>query len=121
MDDNMERRLHPRMNVQFEAKVTNRSRPEQSYLGRLSDLSESGISVLLPFQLAPADVVELEVADSLLVGRVIYSNPENSLFRVGIEIQKVQLGNSDLSNLLQRTLMESMPSVPGVEQEIHFG
>jgi len=76
------------------------------------------MSVLLEQPFAPADLVELEIADSILAGRVVYSNPEKSLFRVGVEIQKVQLGNSDLSNLLQRTLMEAMPSVPGVEQEI---
>lgn len=113
----MERRLHPRTQVQFEAKVTSRAKPDQFAVGRLCDMSDSGISVILPFRLAAADLVELEVADSLLAGRVIYSNPEDSLFRTGISIQKVQLGNSDLSSLLQRTLLESMPSVPGVEQE----
>ena len=116
----MERRLHPRTQVQFEARLTNRAKAEQSFLGRLCDLSESGLSVVLPVPFEPADLVELEVADSLLVGRVIYSNPENGSFRIGIEIDKVKLGNSDLSNLLQQTLMESMPSVPGVEEEIHF-
>ena len=116
----MERRLHPRTQVQFEARVTSQSRRDQFFIGKLCDLSESGVSVVLPFQFATADLVELEVADSLLIGRVIYSNPENSLFRVGIEVQKVQLGNSDLSNLLQTTLLESMPDVPGVEQEIQY-
>jgi hypothetical protein len=116
----MDRRLHPRTQVHFEAKVTNRTTREQSSVGQICDISEKGISVILPVQFAPADRVELELADSLLVGRVAYANPEGSLFRIGIEIQNVQLGNSDLSNLLQRTLMESMPSVPGVEQEIHY-
>ena len=116
----MERRLHPRAQVQFEAKVTNRAKPEESAIGKLCDMSDSGISVILPFRLVAADLVELEVADSLLAGRVIYSNPEDSSFRTGIAIQKVQLGNSDLSSLLQRTLLESMPSLPGVEEEVHL-
>jgi hypothetical protein len=116
----MDRRLHPRAQVHFEARVTNRTTPEQSSTGEICDMSEKGISVILPLEFAPADLIELETADSILTGRVVYSNPEGSRFRVGIEIQKVQLGHSDLSNLLQRTLMESMPSVPGVEEEISF-
>ena len=84
-------------------------------------MSESGISVILPQSFAPANLVELEIADSVLAGRVVYSNQDGTMFRVGIEIQRVQLGNSDLSNLLQRTLMESMPSIPGVEEtEAHL-
>ena len=117
----MDRRLHPRTQVHFEAKVMNRTTSKQASIGQVCDMSEQGISVVLPHQFAPADVVELEIADSLLTGTVAYSNAEGSLYRIGIEIQNVQLGNSDLSNLLQRTLLESMPSVPGVEQEVHLG
>ena len=112
----MDRRLYPRTQVRFEVKVTNSARHEQSSLGQIYDMSENGLSVVLPLPFVSGELVELEIADSFLAGCVIYSNPENSLFRIGIEIQKVQLGNSDLSNLLQRTLMEAMPSVPGVEQ-----
>ncbi len=59
----MERRLHPRARVQFETRVTN-LRTKQSVLGRTCDISESGISVVQPLQLAAGDVVELEMADS---------------------------------------------------------
>lgn len=78
-------------------------------------MSEAGISVIAPIPFTPGDLVQLDVADSLLVGRIAYSNPEGSEFRLGIEIQKVQLGNSGLSDLLQATLREAMPFLPGVE------
>jgi hypothetical protein len=114
----MDRRLHTRPLVHFEAKVTT---PEQSSLGRVRDMSQSGISVVVPLQFAPGDLVQLDMADSVLLGRVAYSTPEGSQFRVGMEIQRVQLGDSDLSNLLQSTLRETMPLTPGVEHaEIHF-
>jgi hypothetical protein len=110
----MERRLHPRTEVQFETKVTS-LKTRQSCLGRTCNISESGISVVQPLQFAPDDLVQLEMADSVAVGRVVYSSPEGAQFRVGIEVQQIQMGGSDLSNLLRRTLMETMPSVPGVE------
>ena len=110
----MERRLHPRASVQFETRLTN-VLTRQSVLGRTCDISESGISVVQPLQLAAGDVVELEMADSTLAGRVAYSNPEGNEFRLGIEVQRVQLGDSSLSSLLQQTLWETMPTLPGVE------
>ena len=85
-------------------------------------MSKSGINLVLPLQFTPADLVQLEVADSVLLGRVVYSNPEGSHFHIGIEVHKVKLGDSDVSNLLQETLRETMPSTPGVEHsEIYLG
>lgn len=110
----MERRLHTRTEVQFETKVTSLEN-KKSCFGHTCNISESGISVVQPMQLAPDDRIELEMADSVAVGRVVYSNPEAAQFRIGIELQRVQIGNSDLSNLLRRTLMDTMPTLPGVE------
>jgi hypothetical protein len=110
----MERRLHPRAQVHFETKVTN-LKTRQSGLGRTCDISESGLSVMQPLQLIAGDLVELEMADSTLSGRVAYSNQEGAEFRVGIEVERIQLGHSGLSNLLERTLAETMSNLPDVE------
>lgn len=110
----MDRRLHPRAQVHFETKVTNLN-TQQSVLGRTCDISESGISVVQALELVAGDQVQLEMADSVLSGRVAYANREGEGFRVGIEVQKVHLGDSSLSSLLQKTLEESMPTLPGVE------
>jgi hypothetical protein len=115
MRENMEQRLHDHFRIQFEARVTNLSSREHSACGRVSEISESGISVDLPLQLTPGDEVQLEMADSVLSGHVVYSNPESSLFRTGIAVEQVRLGVTDLSRLLQRTLIEAMPGTPGVE------
>lgn len=111
----MERRLHQRNQVHFEAKVTNLTTSAKASLGRVSDLSNSGVSVVLPLSFAPGDRVRVEMADSVMAGRVIHSSPESSLFRVGIEVERVELGASSLADLLQRTLMLEMPGLPGLE------
>jgi hypothetical protein len=116
----MERRLHSRVQVQFETKVTD-VETQQSGLGRTYDISESGFSLVQPLPLAEGDLVQLEMADSILTGRVAHSNPDGTEFRVGIEVQRVQLGHSSLSSLLQRTLAETMPSLPGVEEYAERG
>jgi hypothetical protein len=118
----MERRVDERFRVQFETKVTVLSDQGQSAFGRVSDISDSGISVDLPFLLAAGDMVQLEMADSTLYGYVIYSTPNDALFRTGIEASRVLLGATNLSGILQRVLMEAVPETPGlVPFEAHFG
>lgn len=90
---------------------------EPSAFGTVSDISKAGLSVMIPTPMAPGDLVELEMADSVLAGHVIYSTPDTTLFRTGIEIDRIRLGSSDLSNLLQRTLNEAMPGTPGLDFE----
>jgi hypothetical protein len=117
----MERRSTERFQVQFEARVTAVFDRERSALARVLDISNSGVSVGLPLQLAPGEMVEIEIADSTLYGHVIYSQPDDSLFRTGIEAIRVVLGPTDLSNLLQRILMEATPGIPGLEPTgVHF-
>lgn len=110
----MERRLEERFKVQFETKVTVLGDQGRASFGRVSDISDSGISVDLPFRLAAGDLVELEMADSTLYGQVIYSTLDNSLFRTGIEANRVLLGATNLSAILQRVLMEAVPEMPGL-------
>jgi hypothetical protein len=110
----MDRRQYERLQVHFEARVT-KLEDRQSASGRVSDISQSGMSVTLPIQLAPGDGVQLEMADSVLTGTVAYSNADSTGFRTGIEVKQVQLGLSDLSHILQRTLLDIMPATPGLE------
>jgi hypothetical protein len=110
----MERRLHQRYQVQYEARVTKRGQRESSR-GRVLDISQTGMSVDLPVQLAPGDAVQLEMADSVVTARVAHSTPDGAGYRTGIEVIRVTLGATDLSYLLQRTLLEVMPTTLGLE------
>jgi hypothetical protein len=109
-----DRRQHQRFQVQFEAKVTQPNKRESSR-GRVVDISQSGLSVDLPIQFTPGEVVQLEMADSVISGRVVHSTAGDTGFRTGVEVVKVTLGATDLSYLLQRTLLEVLPATPGLE------
>jgi len=106
----MEDRVYPQVQVQFEAKVTN-LRTKQSGMGRTCDISASELSLVLPIALVMGDDVQIEMADSVLFGRVACSKPEGPQFRSRIEVQRVQFGTSSLANLLQRTLLSNLPGV----------
>ena len=111
----MDHRFRDPLRIQFEARVAKISEPEIFAVGRVCEISKSGISVTLPLQLAAGDLVQIEMADSVLSGHVLYSNEVSSLFRTGIDVERVQFGTTGLSHLLQRILLESMPGIHGLE------
>lgn len=97
---------------EFEARVTAGSR---SVLGRVTDIDESGLVLTLPVEVQPGEVIEIEMADSVVYGQVVGTLPRNSGFRSTIEVRRVALGKTELSRILQRVLLESMPQTSGLE------
>jgi hypothetical protein len=135
----MEKRHSYRQPLAFQARVTAMANPGMTVSGETLDMSESGIGVCLPLQLAPGSLVQLEIADSVLYGFVANSRewapmsepsfarnkswigetessgaPAPSLgrfFRTGIEVVEVLIGTSGLSQLLKANFEERMPSL----------
>lgn len=110
----MERRRYERINVQYEAKVT-KQRSGEHALAIVSDVSPAGLSLSIPMQLAPGEDVQLEMADCVVTGRAVYCDPDASGFRAGIEIARIQVGATELAELLQRTLCDVSLEIPGLE------
>jgi len=77
----------------------------------MRDISDSGICVVVPLQLAAGAIVRLDVADSVLFGVVMFAVPEDADWRTGIEVQRVLLGESELSDLLHEVLQRALPAV----------
>jgi hypothetical protein len=107
----VERRLDPRYPADFSVWVTDLLKPGHSAAGTIQDISNSGIGVVSPLALAAGDVVRLDVAESVLFGIVTNATAAKSGSRAGIEIQRVLIGGSELSQLLHRVLQEEMPAV----------
>jgi hypothetical protein len=107
----MDRRFDTRYPAEFEVWVTNLLKLGHSAAGRMRDISESGVCVVAPLPLAAGDMVRLDVADSSFFGLVTYAVREESDWRAGIEVQRVLLGESELSQLLQQVLEREMPAI----------
>ncbi len=110
----MERRLDPRYMIDMEVYVTRLTHPSWSGHGRVADISNTGVCIKTPFELAAGDILRLEMADSNLFGFVVHASREDATFRAGIEIQRVLIGGTDLSKILQMALRQALPDVPGV-------
>jgi hypothetical protein len=100
----MDRRHEERHPAHFHAIVTRVSHRETPMRGWVDNISKAGICALLPRQLAPGDLLQLEMADSLLFGHVIFCNPQSGEFRTGIEVERVLFGETDLSKILDDLL-----------------
>jgi hypothetical protein len=109
-----ERRRQERYPANFDAKVTNLKNPQQSTTGPAVDFSKTGICLILPVPLAADATVRLDIADSVLWGRVVYAHLQGMHFRTGIGIDHVRLGSSPLGLTLQSVLLDAMPATPGV-------
>jgi PilZ domain len=91
--------------------VTDLLKPGRSASGTMRDISNSGLCVVTPLPLTPGDMVRLDVAESVLFGIVTHATAEGADWRTGIEIERVLIGDSDLSRVLHLVLQESMPDL----------
>jgi hypothetical protein len=113
-DKSMDERFDRRYPASLDVTVTGVTDPTQVCRGRMSDISKSGLSAVLPIPFVPGAFVKVDFADSTLFGYVVHSNPQEELFRTGIEVERVLLGGTDLSRLLHSLLKQEMPQVPGL-------
>jgi hypothetical protein len=107
----VERRNDPRYPADLAVWVTDLLKPGRSAPGTIRDISSNGVSIIGTLPLGAGDLVRLDVADSVLFGIVTYGNADASSWRIGVEVQRVLHGGSDLSQLLQRVLQEELPAV----------
>jgi len=105
----VDRRLHNRALADLDVELIRLNKQEQSIAGRLEDISEAGICLILPTELLTEELVRLEAADSTVFGHVVYSTWTRNAFRTGIELERVLLGATDLADLLRSALQETMP------------
>ena len=105
----MDRRLHNRALADLDIEVVRLTHKDQIVSGRLEDISESGMCLILPSELVADEIVRLETADCTLFGHVVHCTWQRNAFRTGIEIERVLLGNTDLAELLGTALQDTMP------------
>lgn len=103
----MDRRRFPRYPTNLEVTVIEFARPAASSSGIITDISEGGVRIQLEQYIAPGALIRLDLVDSMFWGHVVHARAEPGGYSMGIEVEKVLMGGSDISRLLQRVLEES--------------
>jgi PilZ domain len=109
----MDRRLQDRIPARLDVRVT-QLQTGKSVEGSVLDVSEGGVCLQVDYQLAPCDLVRLEIADTTVFGEVAWVAEDECPVRIGVTVFRVLLGTSDLSHLVEAILLETMPSTPGL-------
>ena len=77
---------------------------EQEVRGKLLDLSESGVGVLLRTAADPGALVKMEILGIIFYGYVAHSKPEGAGFRTGIFVEPALLDSSNIIELVNSFL-----------------
>jgi hypothetical protein len=108
----VDRCIHERHPTDLQVRVTEIEDREFSASGQVIEISDLGIGVYLPLQFKPGSAVQLDIKDSVLYGFILYSTPERSYFRTGIEVVQVLMVELEPSQSLAAIRRE----VPNVER-----
>jgi len=107
----VDRRLHTRSLADLDVQLTRLRKQESTVAGKIADISEAGLCLVMPCEFWPEEMVKIETADSTLFGHVVYSTWKRNAFRTGVEVERVLFGGTDLADLLRAVLRHTMPAV----------
>ncbi len=105
----MERRESPRLLAELSGCVTRLGRPkdqgrEQPISILIQDVSEGGIRFLASEALDCGSFLVINIEESTLFGQVRYCQAENSSYTIGVLVEKMLMGGSSLSMLIESLL-----------------
>lgn len=95
----MDRRFHERIPTELPVRITHLD-DGRGWDGQLQDISDSGICSLFKTSLEPGAIVKLEILGLTLFGHVVYSQPEDDMFRTGIFVEPALLDSSNITELV---------------------
>ena len=100
----MDRRYNQRITAELPVLLTLLDSEEEAR-GKLLDISESGVGVLLRTAADPGAMVKLEILGIIFYGYVAHSKPEGTGFRTGIFVEPALLDSSNIFELVNSFLV----------------
>jgi PilZ domain len=100
----MERRFNQRITADLPVLLTLLD-SELEVRGKLLNISESGVAVLLRTAAEPGTIVKLEILGIIFYGHVAHSKPEGAGFRTGIFVEPALLDSSNIVELVNGFLV----------------
>jgi hypothetical protein len=100
----MDRRFNQRISSDLPVRLTQLDDGVE-LSGQVQDISDSGICGLFSQPLPPGALVKLEILGLTLYGDIVYSNPEDDMFRTGIFVEPALLDSSNITELVKSYLV----------------
>ena len=99
----MDRRYNQRITADLPVRLSLLDSEEEA-TGRLLDISESGVGVLLRNAAKQGGTVKMEILGIIFYGYVAHSRPEGAGFRTGIAVEPALLDSSNILDLVSAFL-----------------
>jgi len=101
-----ERRAVPRFTLNEIARLEIYGDANGSYEGRIANISENGIAILLEQPAPCGDLVRVDLNDYVLIGEIRYCERTTQAYSVGVELFEF-LTKAELKKLFEQILSSS--------------
>lgn len=102
----MNQRREPRFVADQSVLVTVLGDHEMQYTGRIRNASGRGLAIDLPNAVPPRTAIKIELEDSLLLGEAVFCKGGQGSYLVGVELDQVLCGLSELGKRLEEFARE---------------
>ncbi|HLH20481.1 MAG TPA: PilZ domain-containing protein [Bryobacteraceae bacterium] len=96
----MDQRREPRFEIDQSVIVTVLSEQPLKMHGRVRDASGRGLGLVVPRPVEPGAALRIEIDDALVLGEAIYCRDEQREHFIGVELDQVLVGLTELSRRL---------------------
>jgi len=96
----MDKRREPRFRADQPVAVTVLGEPEIRVEGRVVDASGRGLGLVIPISLPPGAAIRIEMDDCMVLGEAIYCRSDGDGHFIGVELDQVLVGLTELSRNL---------------------
>ena len=96
----MDKRREPRFRADQPVAVTVLSEPAMRLEGRVVNVSGRGLGLITPIPLPPGAAIRIELDDSMVLGEAIYCRRDGDGHFIGVELDQVLVGLTELSRNL---------------------
>ncbi len=99
MSGGAERRRSPRFSQNEQVQLTLLGEDGRSASVRIVDSSANGMRIESVMRIKPGSLIRIECQDTLLLGEVLYCQPDESKFFLGVELTRALYGLAELRRL----------------------
>ncbi len=102
----MEQRREPRFTTDQPVTVTVLGPCEQRHEAKVKNASGRGLALEMPEAVAPGTALKIELDDSVVLGEAVYCRREPESHLIGVELDQVLCGLTELGRKLQEFATE---------------
>ena len=112
----MEQRRAPRFNVDQSVVVTVLGSEESRLPAIVRNASGRGLAIEMPLPVSPGTALQIELDDSIVLGEAVYCHGGTPPYLIGVELDQVLCGLTELGRKLQEFAAEERLRSPAAVQ-----